>query len=95
MESRVIQLTSAAHKHGNLNIRSCGKDFFPPDAFGGSSVAKGLGNPITVKVEGFSEPIETDIPTDSKTGKPNNLRGYETFCPKKEKPNFLGHKYGK
>ncbi len=70
MESRVIQLTSAAHKHGNLNIRSCGKDFFPSDVFGSSSVTKGLGKPITVRVEGFLEPIETDIPTDSKTGKP-------------------------
>ena len=36
MDSRVIQLTAAAHKYGNLNIRSCGKSFFPPDAFGGS-----------------------------------------------------------
>ncbi len=37
MESRTIQLTEAAKKHGNLNIRACGKDFFPLDVFGGSS----------------------------------------------------------
>jgi hypothetical protein len=70
MDSRTIQLTSAAHKHGNLNIRCCGKDFFPADTFGSSSRAKGVGVPITLYVQGFSKEIKTDIPTDSKTGKP-------------------------
>ncbi len=72
MESRVIQLTPAAHKYGNLNIRPCGLDFFPPDAFGGPSRKGGLGVPITLKVEGLPNPIETDIPKD-KTGKPRWL----------------------
>lgn len=70
MESRIIQLTAAAHRHGNLNIGLCGKDFFPPDVFGGSSRAKGLGVPITLRVQGLSGPVETDIPTDNKTQKP-------------------------
>ncbi len=70
MESRVIQLTSAAHKHGNLNIRPCGKDFFPTDIFGGPSKKAGLGVQITLKVEGLPEPVKTDIPIDNKTGKP-------------------------
>ena len=70
MDSRVIQLTAAAQKYGNLNIRSCGKDFFPPDVFGSPSRKAGLGVPITLKVEGLSGPIETDIPKDNKTGKP-------------------------
>ena len=69
MESRVIQLTPAAGKYGNLNIRSCGKDFFPPDVFGGPSKKAGIGSPITLKAEGLTELIETDIPKD-KTGKP-------------------------
>lgn len=69
MDSCVIQLTEAAHKYGNLNISPCGKDFFPPDAFGGPSKKAGIGTPITLKVEGLSNPIETDIPKD-KTGKP-------------------------
>jgi len=69
MESRVIQLTEAALKYGNLNIRRCGKDFFPPDVFGGPSRKAGLGGLITLKVEGLTNPIETDIPKD-KTGKP-------------------------
>ncbi len=69
MDSRVIQLTEATLKYGNLNIRMCGRDFFPPDVFGGPSKKTGLGAPITLKVEGLSKPIETDIPKD-KTGKP-------------------------
>ncbi|MHC4539285.1 MAG: hypothetical protein ACYTEK_11490 [Planctomycetota bacterium] len=64
MESHIIELTTAAYKHGNLNIAACGKDFFPPDVFGGSSRAKGLGVPIHLRVKGVPEPIETDIPTD-------------------------------
>jgi DNA modification methylase len=70
MESSIIKLTPAAFKYGNLNISSCGKDFFPPDVFGGPNKKSGLGNPITLKVEGLPEEIKTDIPTDAKTGKP-------------------------
>lgn len=53
MDSRIIQLTAAAHKYGNLNIRSCGKEFFPPDAFGGTSKKKGLGVLITIEAQGL------------------------------------------
>jgi len=70
MDSCIIQLTDAAHKHGNFNIRQCGKDFFPPDVFGGSSKKAGLGVQITLKADGLSIPVKTDIPTDNKTGKP-------------------------
>jgi hypothetical protein len=70
MESRTIKVTEAANKHGNLNIRACGKDFFPPDVFGGSSKKAGLGTPITLSVEGLDVRIKTDIPCDKKTGKP-------------------------
>lgn len=70
MESRIIELTSAAHKHGNLNLRHCGHDFFPTDVFGGSSRKAGLGTPITIKAEGIPDPIKTDIPTDKDSGRP-------------------------
>jgi len=70
MESRTIQLTEAAHKYGNLNISSCGKEFFPPDVFGGSSKKVKLGTPITLRVEGMSESINTDIPTDKNSKRP-------------------------
>lgn len=70
MDSRIIQLTAAARNHGNLNISLCGKDFFPPDVFGGSSRNKGLGNPVKLKVEGLTGPVRTDIPTDKVSGRP-------------------------
>jgi len=68
MESRVIQLTAAAHKYGNLNIRPCGKSFFPPDTVGGSTKTN-LGTPITIVAKGLPNPVRTDIPSDRKTGR--------------------------
>jgi len=44
-------------------------DFFPADAFGPSSAKHGTGKPIRLDVEGLPEPVITDIPTDSRTGK--------------------------
>ncbi len=70
METRTIKLTASAVKYGNINLHSCGEDFFPPDVFGGPNKKTGLGNPITLKVEGLPDEIKTDIPTDSKTHKP-------------------------
>jgi len=70
MESRVIELTPATRKHGNLNIRPCGKEFFPRDIFGSSSKKTGLGTNITIKADGLPIPIKTDIPTDKNTGRP-------------------------
>jgi len=72
MQTCVITLTKASEKYGNLNIRPCGKDFFPEDAFGSHSRKTGQGVPITLKVEGLPELIKTDIPTD-KTGRPRWL----------------------
>jgi len=72
MESCVIQLTSAARKHGNLNIRSCGLDFFPEGILGGSTKAN-LGTQITIKADSLPNPVKTDIPTDAKTGRPRWL----------------------
>lgn len=73
MESCVIELTKAAHKYGNLNIRPCGKKFFPEDVFGGPSRKAGLGVQITMRAEGLPNVVKTDIPTDRKTGKPRWL----------------------
>ncbi len=70
MESRTIQLTPAAFKYGNLNLSSCGEDFFPSDVFGGPSKKAGFGTPIIIKADGLSNPIKTDIPTDGKSRKP-------------------------
>jgi len=73
MESRVIQLTSAAHKHGNLNISLCGKDFFPPDVYGGSSRSDKIGVPVKIKTAGLNRIVETDIPVDRKTKRPRGM----------------------
>ncbi len=89
MDSRVIKLTPAAPKYGNLNISSCGKGFFPPDIFGGSSEKAGLGVQIILKVEGLPNPIKTDIPTDNQTGKPRWLFRERAWAKKFVKLNNL------
>lgn len=70
MDSCLIKLTEATLKYGNLNIRPCGKEFFPTDIFGNSSEKTGLGSQITIKADGLSYLIKTDIPTDKNTGFP-------------------------
>jgi len=69
MESCIIELTAAAKDYGNLNIASCGRSFFPEDAIGGATKAES-GKPITIIASGLPGPIETDIPTNGKTGRP-------------------------
>ena len=70
MESRVIELTAASHRYGNMNIRTCGKDFFPKDIFGPASREEGINNQIALKVDGFPDPILTDIPRDKSSQRP-------------------------
>jgi len=70
MDSRTIELTPAAHRYGNLNIRVCGRSFFPPDIFGAPRREAGLGRQILVRPDGLPDPIVTDIPTDKNTGRP-------------------------
>ena len=89
MESCVIKLTEATHKYGNLNIRPCGKGFFPSDVFGSSSKKAGLGTPITLRVEGLSEPIKTDIPTDKNTKRPRWIFRERAWAKKFVKVNNL------
>ena len=63
MELRVVELTPAAHKHGNLNIRPCGLEFFPQGILGGPTKRE-LGTRITLRVKGLSGSVRTDIPTE-------------------------------
>jgi len=62
MDSCIIELTSAAHEHGNLNIRPCGISFFPDGILGGST-KKVRGRQITLHVQGIPNPIITDKAT--------------------------------
>lgn len=73
MDSRTITITRAAQKHGNLNIASCGRGFFPQDVFGSSARNTGMGAPITLRVEGLDKAVKTDIPRDKKTGRPRGI----------------------
>jgi hypothetical protein len=87
--SRKIILTEAAQKHGNLNLTSCGEEFFPVDAIGGTTRKKGLGIPIIINAQGIEQPIQTDIPTDSKTGKPRWIFRERSWVKKFVKVNNL------
>jgi len=69
MESCTIELTKADIVNNKINIRPCGEKFFPNDAFGSSSKKNNLGIPITLKVDGLPNTIQTDIPKDT-AGKP-------------------------
>ena len=88
MDSRTITLTSAAHKHGNLNIRPCGLEFFPKGILGGSNKDH-LGTQITIKAKGLPEPIKTDIPTDKKTKRPRWMFRERAWVKKFVKSNYL------
>lgn len=86
MESRTIELTTAAHKHGNLNIRACGRDFFPSGIYGASTREAGLGQQVMVRPDGLPDPILTDIPTDKSSGQPRWL-----FRERKWVKQFIRH----
>ena len=71
MESHLIQLTSAAQKHGNLNLSTCGFNFFPNDVFGGST-RENPGKEITIKAEGIDQPIKKRHKRERDRTKNNN-----------------------
>lgn len=70
MDSRTIVLTDSAFKYGNLNIRKCGKNFFPSDCLGSNSKEVGTGNPIKIYAPGIKNSIKTDILPDRTSGRP-------------------------
>lgn len=65
MPFRKLTVTkSALNGNRRLSIREAGRDFFPPDVFGGTN-KENAGKPIALFVRGISKAIKTDIPTDS------------------------------
>jgi hypothetical protein len=88
MDSRTIEITPAAFKHGNLNIRPCGLDFFPKGILGGSTKTN-LGTMIIIKAQGLPNPIKTDIPTDKKSGRPRWIFRKRSWVKKFIKVNRL------
>ena len=69
METAIVELTASAIKEHRLDIRACGKEFFPIDAIGGSSKKTRIGNPVTLIPQGLSRSVKTDIPTDKRSGR--------------------------
>jgi hypothetical protein len=70
MESAIIKLTASSIKEHRLDIRSCGKSFFPADAIGSNTNKKRQGNPVTLLPKGLSYSVKTDIPADKRSGRP-------------------------
>jgi DNA polymerase-3 subunit epsilon len=48
-------------------------DFFPADCYGPSSEKEGTGKMLRLDVQGLTEPVYTDIPTEAGSGKPRRF----------------------
>jgi len=72
-EYKIIQITAAAGKYGNLNLRSCGSSFFPSDVHGGADRKNAASKKLRIILPDGRRIVETDIPTDKKSGKPRGF----------------------
>jgi len=72
-ECKIIRITAAAEKHGNLNLRSCGGSFFPLDVHGGTNRKNVASKKLRITLPCGRHIVETDIPTDKRTGKPRGF----------------------
>lgn len=72
-KKRLIQVTDGNIRQHHLYINKH-LDFFPDDVLGPPSTSTPLnGRAIRLLLDGLNEIIETDIPTDGKTGKPRQM----------------------
>lgn len=78
---RLVRVTAANLRNGHLYLTG-NLGFFPADCFGSPTKKGPLGRPLTLEVEGLPEPIETDIPTESKTGQPRKFFRNRSWVPK-------------
>lgn len=69
---RLIAVTGANLRNAHLYI-SGHHDFFPPECYGASNEEDGLGQELTLRVEGLPEPKRTDIARDGDNGHPRNF----------------------
>jgi hypothetical protein len=69
---RLVQVTEANLRNGHLYLTGH-LGFFPADCFGSSSKGGSLGRMLRLHVEGLQDEIETDIPTDARTGTPRRF----------------------
>lgn len=78
---RLVRVTGANLRNGHLYLTG-NLGFFPADSFGAPTKKGPLGRPLILDVEGLSGPIETDIPTESKTGQPRKFFRNRSWVPK-------------
>ncbi len=69
---RLVCVTAANLRANHLYLTGH-TDFFPADCYGASSSDKPATQLLRLDVAGLAEPVWTDIPTDSKTGKPRRF----------------------
>lgn len=70
--ARIVRLTEANLRQSHLYLNGAA-DIFPKECIGPSSAKEGLGRELLLAVEGFDEPVLTDIPADRTTGKPRDF----------------------
>jgi len=68
MEARAVVINKSSYRDRRINLRSCGRDFFPPDAFGGPNGRRKTG-PLVVHVAGPERTLRTEFPT-TRSGAP-------------------------
>ncbi|MDP6381547.1 MAG: hypothetical protein QF662_09405, partial [Phycisphaerae bacterium] len=64
----LIRVTAGNLRNSHIYITGL-HDFFPADAFGGPEKSD-AGNLVTIELDGLARSVRTDIPRDSKTGRP-------------------------
>jgi len=69
---RLICVTSANLRASHLYLTGH-DDFFPADCYGAPSSRDATGKPLRLLVDGLSQAVVTDIPTDAKSGKPRRF----------------------
>jgi len=71
-KKRLISITGGNIRNNHIYL-SGHHDFFPKESYGQSGKKKGIGKILILFPEGFHEPVETDISSDGKNGKPRNF----------------------
>ena len=64
---------NAANLRANHLYLTGHADFFPADCYGAATARGTAGKMLRLDVEGLSEPVLTDIPTEAKSGKPRRF----------------------
>jgi hypothetical protein len=58
MQVCTLEIREDSYRNSKINIRSCGKDFFPEDSFGGSTQAEQASKLLTLTIDGIDRDIE-------------------------------------